>query len=186
MCESTKAPSASPTLAGFSLPFSGLPVKSILQVWRADTGSAHISAMNTTFAAQTATTDPASSQQELFTLASGPERSADAARQAVESHGDAYADLSGEADNDIVEAALKDDAKVLRAVEHLGALSADEQHEFGMLLATQLVEDAIKDEADHWLGKYRAQPAIDTDGQDVAYERNDPKHPEFLEYAIAS
>lgn len=156
-------------------------------MWRADTGSAHISAMNTTFAPQSTAVDPGSSQQELYSLASGPERSADAARRAVESHGDAYADLSGEADSDIVEAALKDGAKVLRAVEHLGALAEDEQHEFGMLLATQLVEDAIKDEADYWLGKYRAQqPAVDTAGQDDAYERNDPKHPEFLEYAIAS
>ncbi|HEX9225998.1 MAG TPA: hypothetical protein VF885_05000 [Arthrobacter sp.] len=143
--------------------------------------------MNTTFAPQPTATDPASSQQELYSLASGPARSANAGRQAVENHGDAYADLSGEADSDIVEAALKDDTKVLRAVEHLGALTEDEQHEFGMLLATQLVEDAIKDEADHWLGKYRAQqPAVDTTGQDFAYERNDPKHPEFLEYAIAS
>lgn len=156
-------------------------------MWRADTGSAHISNMNTTFAPQPTAVDPDSSQQTLYTLASGAERSAEAGRQAVESHGDAYADLSGETDSDIVEAALKDDTKVLRAVEHLGALTLDEQHEFGMLLATQLVEDAIKDEADHWLGKYRAQsPTVETADHDVAYERSDPKHPDFLEYAIAS
>lgn len=143
--------------------------------------------MNTTFAAQPTAVDPGASQQELYSLASGPDGVAGAGRQAIESHGDAYADLSGEADSDIVEAALKDDAKVLRAVAHLGSLTVDEQNEFGMLLATQLVEDAIQEEADRWLGQYRAQsPRIDTTGADVAYERNDPKHPDFLEYAIAS
>jgi hypothetical protein len=137
--------------------------------------------MNTTFAPQSVTIDPAASQKELYTLVTGPERSADAGRQAIENHGDAYADLAGDMDSDIVEAAMKDNAKVLRAVDRLGKLSEEDQHEFGMLLATQLVEDAIKDEADLWLGQYRAQkPVIDTTEQELAYERNDPKHPEFL------
>lgn len=142
--------------------------------------------MNTTFAAQTPAVDPAASQQALYTLASGPSRLADAGRQAIATHGDAFADLTGEADTEIVEHMAKDDAKVLRAVERLGALSADEQLEFGMLLAEQLVQDAIQDEADEWLGAYRARRVeVDPSGQE-AYERNDPKHPEFLEYAIAS
>lgn len=156
-----------------------------MQVWRADTGSAHISGMNTTFATQPTAVDPGASQQELYTLATGPAASADAARQAIETHGDAYADLSGE-DSDIVEAAVKDDAKVLRAVTNLGEITDDEQHEFGMILATQLVQDAIQDEAETWLGAYRAKPMTDAAEQELAYERNDPKHPKFLEYAIAS
>lgn len=100
-----------------------------------------------------------------------------AGRRAIEADAHAFDDLTGEGDSDLVEYELRDDAKVLHAIEDLGQLEASHVEHFGQYLAEQLVENAIQAESDHWLGRYRAERQEAPADQADAYEPEDPKHP---------
>lgn len=130
--------------------------------------AAHMSAMTTTTAAAPTATTPA-------------ERAA-IGRQAIADCPEAFENLRGDGDRDLVEFAAADDQKVLAALDAIGELSEDEAPFLGQYLAEQLVEDAVEAEAGKHLRAYRsarlnAAPAAD---QALAYEANDPKHPDFL------
>jgi hypothetical protein len=110
---------------------------------------------------------------------------AEAGRRAIAECPTAFEELRGEGDEQLVEYAARDDLKVLAALDAIGELSAEELPRLGQFLAEQLVEDAVEAEATKQLGHYRAERRETADSRD-AYELNDPKHPDFLEYAIAS
>lgn len=102
-----------------------------------------------------------------------------AGRTAIDTDGHAFDDLTGEGDSDLVAHEAADDAKVLRAIADLGDLEAGDAEHFGQYLAEQLVENAVQAEADHWLGRYRAERHHDAPAADQAdaYEPEDPKNP---------
>lgn len=138
-----------------------------VQVFR---DAAHIGHMTTeTVAAPTATTDA--------------ER-AEAGRQAIATCPEAFENLSGEGDQQLVEYAARDDAKVLAALDTIGELTAEQQPYLGQYLAEQLVEDAIEAESVKQLGAYRAARQAQTVIDPLAYEENDPKHPDYLDRVL--
>lgn len=131
--------------------------------------AAHMSAMTTTTAAAPTATTPA-------------ERAA-AGRQAIADCPEAFEELQGEGDRELVEHAASSDENVLQALDAIGELTADELPYLGKYLAEQLVEDAIEAETQKQLGAYRAarRTMIVTEDNSLAYEPNDPKHPDFLD-----
>ncbi|SDQ18601.1 hypothetical protein SAMN04489738_0574 [Pseudarthrobacter chlorophenolicus] len=131
--------------------------------------AAHMSAMTTSTAAAPTVTTPA-------------ERAA-AGRQAIADCPEAFEELQGEGDRELVEHAASKDENILQALEAIGELSTDEAPYLGKFLAEQLVEDAIEAETQKQLGAYRAarRNAAHAADQALAYEANDPKHPDFLD-----
>lgn len=109
---------------------------------------------------------------------------AEAGRQAIASCPEAFSDLRGEGDEQLVEFAAKDDLKVLAALDAIGEVSDEEQPLLGKYLAEQLVEDAVEAEAAKQLGAYRAARASLTGTDTLAYEPNDPKHPGYLDRVL--
>lgn len=109
---------------------------------------------------------------------------AEAGRQAIANCPEAFDELRGEGDEQLVEFAAKDDAKVLAALDTIGELSEAELPQLGKYLAEQLVEDAIEAEYTKQLGGYRAAKAAETVIDPLSYEVTDRKHPNFLEYAL--
>jgi hypothetical protein len=129
--------------------------------------AAHMSAMTTTSVSAPAEITPA-------------ERAA-AGRQAIADCPEAFDELRGEGDRDLVEFAASNDDNVNAALDTIGELTEEEAPYLGKYLAEQLVEDAIEAEARKQFASYRAarRTAVVQD-QDLAYEPNDPKHPDFL------
>ena len=109
---------------------------------------------------------------------------AEAGRQAITSCPEAFDELRGEGDEQLVEFAAKDDAKILAALDAIGELPASDLPLLGKFLAEQLVEDAIEAEYTKQLGGYRAAKAAETVIDPLSYEVTDRKHPGFLEYAL--
>lgn len=79
-----------------------------------------------------------------------------------------------------MELAAANDENVLKALDTLGELTADQASYLGKFLAEQLFEDA---EYQKQLESYRsARQTVFTDEDAVlAYEPTDPKHPGFLD-----
>lgn len=131
--------------------------------------AAHMTAMTTTTAAAPTVTTPA-------------ERAA-AGRQAIADCPEAFDELQGEGDRELVEHAASNDENVLQALDAIGELTADELPYLGKFLAEQLVEDAIEAETQKQLGAYRAarRTTVTAEDASLAYEPTDPKHPGFLD-----
>lgn len=111
---------------------------------------------------------------------------AEAGRQAIATCPEAFEELSGEGDQQLVEYAAKDDAKVLAALDAIGELTAEQQPYLGKFLAEQLVEDAIEAESVKQLGAYRAARRTQISIDPLAYEENDPKHPGYLDRVLGA
>ncbi|GAA4034402.1 hypothetical protein GCM10023063_18040 [Arthrobacter methylotrophus] len=111
-----------------------------------------------------------------------PVERAAAGRQAIADCPEAFEELQGEGDRDLVEHAAANDDNVNAALDAIGELTAEEAPYLGKFLAEQLVEDAIKAEARKQFASYRAARRTVTCDEDatLAYEPNDPKHPDFL------
>jgi hypothetical protein len=112
-----------------------------------------------------------------------PAERAAAGRQAIADCPEAFENLRGDGDQDLVDFASSNDENVNAALDTIGELGPDEAHLLGQYLAEQLVEDAVEAEARKQLGAYRAAQRTtvsDTD-QALAYEPTDPKHPGFLD-----
>lgn len=112
-----------------------------------------------------------------------PSERAAAGRQAIADCPEAFENLRGDGDQDLVDFASSNDENVNAALDTIGELGPDEAHLLGQYLAEQLVEDAVEAEARKQLGAYRAAQRTvvsDTD-QALAYEPTDPKHPGFLD-----
>lgn len=105
---------------------------------------------------------------------------AEAGRQAIANCPYAFEELR-DGDEQLVECAARDDLKVLAALDTIGDLTEDELPHLGKYLAEQLVEDAIEAEAAKQLGAYRAARAMQITIDPLAYEVNDPKHPDYLD-----
>ncbi|MET4144145.1 hypothetical protein [Arthrobacter sp. UYCo732] len=135
---------------------------------RVSADAAHMSAMTTTTAAAPTLTTPA-------------ERAA-AGRKAIADCPEAFEELQSDGDRELVEHAASKDENILQALEAIGELPADQLPYLGKFLAEQLVEDAIEAETQKQLGAYLVarRPAADEDAS-LAYEPNDPKHPDFLD-----
>lgn len=134
--------------------------------------AAHISRMTTTAAAApTATTDA---------------DRAEAGRQAIATCPEAFEELRGEGDQQLVEYAAKDDAKVLAALNTIGKLAPEQLPYLGKFLAEQLVEDAIEAESVKQLGAYRATRQARTATDPLSYEETDPKHPGYLDRVLGA
>lgn len=106
-----------------------------------------------------------------------------AARTALESCETAFEELQGDGDEDLVRHELSNDDAVLRAVADISDLTDEEAADFGRYLAEKLVENAVEAEAAKQLRSYRAARHLTVvpDDQRLAYEPNDPKHPDFLD-----
>jgi hypothetical protein len=111
---------------------------------------------------------------------------AEAGRKAIADCPEAFEELRGEGDEQLVEFAARDDLKVLAALDTIGDLSEADLPLLGKYLAEQLVEDAIDAEAAKQLGSYRAARAPQITVDPLAYEANDPKHPDYLERILAA
>jgi hypothetical protein len=111
-----------------------------------------------------------------------PAERAAAGRQAITDCPEAFDELRGEGDRDLVEFAASNDDNVNAALDAIGELSAEEAPYMGKFLAEQLVEDAIEAEASKQLASYRAarRTVVSEEDAALAYEPNDPKHPDFL------
>lgn len=109
---------------------------------------------------------------------------AEAGRQAIANCPEAFEDLRGEGDEQLVEFAARDDASVIYALDRIGELTEAELPLLGKYLAEQLVEDAVEAEAAKQLGAYRAARATQVTVDPLAYELNDPKHPDYLERVL--
>lgn len=134
--------------------------------------AAHMSDMTTTAAAApTATTDTAC---------------AEAGRQAIATCPEAFEELRGEGDQQLVEYAAKDDAKVIAALDAIGELTDEQLPYLGKFLAEQLVEDAIEAESVKQLGAYRAARQTRNSIDPLAYEETDPKHPGYLDRVLGA
>lgn len=118
--------------------------------------------------------------------ASTPADRAAAGRQAIADCPEAFNELSGEGDRELLDHAASTDANVVAALDAIGAVPQHQSHLLGKFLAEQIVEDAIGAEATKQLGAYRAAKATEIATDPEAYEVNDPKHPDFLEYAFAA
>jgi hypothetical protein len=120
------------------------------------------------------------------TVSSSAERAA-AGRQAIADCPEAFEDLRGEVDQDLVELAASDDENVLKALDTAGDLPADEAPYLGKFLAEQLFEDAMDAEYQQQLASYRAErdTAFTDEDANLAYEATDPKHPGFMDCAGA-
>jgi len=112
-----------------------------------------------------------------------PAERAAAGRQAIADCPEAFEELQGDGDRDLVEFAAANDENVNAALETIGELSAEEAPYLGKFLAEQLVEDAIEAEARKQLASYRAarRTALSDEDTALAYEPNNPKHPDFLD-----
>ena len=82
-----------------------------------------------------------------------------------------------------MEQAASNDENVLKALDTVGELTADQAPYLGKFLAEQLVEDAVEAEYQKQLDSYRSERrgAFTDEDADLAYERTDPKHPGFLD-----
>jgi hypothetical protein len=120
-------------------------------------------------------------QASALIVISPAERAA-AGRQAIADCPEAFEELHGEGDRELVEHAAASDDNVNAALDTIGELNADEAPYLGKFLAEQLVEDAIQAEYRKQLGAYRAAPRTASDEEAaVAYEPTDPKHPGYLD-----
>jgi len=115
------------------------------------------------------------------TVTTSAERAA-AARQAITECPEAFEELRGEGDRELVEQASANDENVLKALATVGKLTADQAPYLGKFLAEQLVEDAVEAEYQKQLDSYRSEcrTAFTDEDADLAYEPTDPKHPGFL------
>lgn len=131
---------------------------------------------------------PAAHMSDMTTTAAAaPTTDADraeAGRQAIATCPEAFEELSGDGDQQLVEHAAKDDAKVLAALASIGELTAEQQPYLGKFLAEQLVEDAIEAESVKQLGAYRAARQAQVTIDPLAYDENDPKHPAYLDRVL--
>lgn len=111
-----------------------------------------------------------------------PAERAAAGRQAIADCPTAFDELQGEGDRELVDHAAASDENVIAALDAIGELHADQTHLLGQYLAEQLVEDAIEAEYRKQLGSYRAERRTTVSEADaaLAYEPNDPKHPDYL------
>lgn len=116
--------------------------------------------------------------------ASTPADRAAAGRQAIADCPEAFDELRGEGDRELLDHAASIDTNVVAALDAIGAVPQYQSHLLGKFLAEQIVEDAIDAEATKQLGAYRAAKAVETVIDPEAYEANDPKHPDFLDYAL--
>lgn len=131
--------------------------------------AAHMTAMTTTTASAPTVIAPADI--------------AAAGRQAIADCPEAFEELQGDGDRELVEHAASKDENILQALTTIGELTADQLPFLGKFLAEQLVEDAIEAETQKQLGAYRAtrRTTVTDEDNSLAYEPNDPKHPSFLD-----
>ena len=120
------------------------------------------------------------------TVTTSAQRAA-AGRQAIADCPEAFEDLRGEGDRELVEQAAADDENVLKALTRVGELTADQAPYLGKYIAEQLFEDAVEAEYRKQLGYYRPGRRTTFINEDatLAYEPTDPKHPGFLDRAGA-
>ncbi|HEX9086742.1 MAG TPA: hypothetical protein VF867_04370 [Arthrobacter sp.] len=116
--------------------------------------------------------------------ASTPAARAAAGRQAIADCPEAFEELRGEGDRELLEHAASIDTNVIAALDTIGAVPQHQSHLLGKFLAEQIVEDAIDAEATKQLGAYRAAKATEIVTDPAAYDYSDPKHPAFLDYAL--
>ncbi|WP_230854573.1 hypothetical protein [Arthrobacter terrae] len=123
-----------------------------------------------------------SSPSAAPTVTSPAER-ASAGRQAITDCPYTFEELQGDGDAELVEHAAACDENVNAALDRIGELGVDEAHLLGKFLAEQLVQNAIDAEYKEQLGAYRAAPRTTIPEEDgvLAYELNDPKHPDYLD-----
>ena len=116
------------------------------------------------------------------TVTTSAERAAAAGRQAIADCPEAFEELRGEGDRELVGRAAANDENVLKALAAVGELTADQAPHLGKFLAEQLVEDAVEAAYQKQLEPYRAEgrTAFTDEDADLAYEPTDPKHPRFL------
>lgn len=97
------------------------------------------------------------------TVTTSAERAA-AGRQAIADCPEAFEDLRGEGDRELVEQAAANDENILKALATVGELTADQAPYLGKFLAEQLVEDAVEAEYQKQLDSYRprAEPPLQT------------------------
>jgi hypothetical protein len=121
------------------------------------------------------------------TIVSTSAERAAAGRQAIADCPEAFGELQGEGDRELVEDAASNDDNVLQALATVGELTADQTPYLGKFLAEQLFEDAAEAEYQQQLDSYRAErrTAFTDEAADLAYEATDPKHPGFLDRAGA-
>jgi hypothetical protein len=127
-------------------------------------------------AAHTTTTSAA-----VPTVTTSAERAA-AGRQTIAVCPEAFEDLRGEGDRELVDQAASNDENVLKALATVGELTADQAPYLGRFLAEQLVADAVEAEYQKQLDSYCSElrTAFTDEDADLAYEPTDPKHPGFL------
>jgi hypothetical protein len=112
------------------------------------------------------------------TVSTSAERAA-AGRQAIADCPESFEDFRGEGDKELVEQAAADDENVLKALDTVGELTADQAPYLGKFLAEQLFEDAMEAEYQQQLDSYRAERRTSSSDEDdavLAYDATDPKH----------
>ena len=117
------------------------------------------------------------------TVTTSAERAA-VGRQAIADCPEAFEELRGEGDQELVDQAASNDENILKALATVGDLTADQAPYLGKFLAEQLFDDAVEAEYQKQLDSYRAerQTVFTDEDADLAYEAaTDPKHPGFLD-----
>ncbi|WP_026550933.1 hypothetical protein [Arthrobacter sp. Br18] len=84
-------------------------------------------------------------------------------------------------DLDLIEVRSTDTTALHKAMEALGSREPEQQEDFGAHLAVEILANELSAEQAHWAGRYAAERhlAAEPVEQGAAYERNDPKHPEY-------
>lgn len=124
-------------------------------------------------------------QADLYFIATAsdvvPADRANAARDAVNSCPVAFEDLTGGGMQETVEERLTDDVKVIKSVNGLGGLAQEERAYFGKFVADRLYEDSVTEEMDKYFAGWQQNRATAAaPDPELAYELNDPKHPQYL------
>lgn len=110
------------------------------------------------------------------TLSIVPDERFAAAREAVATSPYTWEELGGEGVKELIESAIEDEAVLNKALAEVGELEGEQQAYLGKYVAEAVNEIIVEAEASYWLSAIRGRREAPVD-QELAYERNDPKHP---------
>lgn len=123
------------------------------------------------------TTDEYQASLYQQTLSIVPDERFAAAREAIATSPYTWEDLGGEGVKELIESAIEDEAILNKALAEVGELEGDAQALLGKFTAEVVNEIIVGAEAAFWLSSYRNGRRQSAADQELAYDRNDPKHP---------
>lgn len=112
------------------------------------------------------------------TLSIVPDERFAAAREAVATSPHTWEELGGEGVRELIESAIEDEAVLNKALAEVGELEGEQRAYLGKYVAESVNEIIVEAEASYWLSAIRGRGQAPVADQELAYERNDPKHPE--------